>query len=93
MAAFDLPPGTQPPDAPQPSASGDWFPHVIDQVRNDDGTVSVTFALPGLRVHTLRVPLSSWLAGEHFRFSALPDPLPDVLRLPSADGSADDEGE
>jgi hypothetical protein len=73
--SFGLPPGTDPPDAPQPVASGEWFAHVIAQVRNDDGTVSVTFAMPHLTAMTVRVPLASWLNGEHSRLMVLPEPL------------------
>ena len=77
--SFGLPPGTEPPDAPQPSASGDWFPHVVDQRRQDDGTVLVTFAMPGLTRMTVRVPLTAWLNGEHTRIALLPDSLVSAL--------------
>lgn len=83
--SFGLPPGTEPPDAPQPRASGVWFPHVISQVRQDDGTVLVTFAMPSLARFTVRVPLTSWLNGEHTRFMQLPAPLLSVLAIPPGD--------
>jgi len=82
---FDLPPGTEPPDAPQPRASGDWFPHVISQNRQDDGTVLVTFAMPSLTRLTVRVPLTAWLNGEHFRLAMLPDRLSSVLYYKAPD--------
>lgn len=88
--SFGLPPGTEPPDAPQPRASGAWFPHVIRQVRQDDGTVLVTMAMPSLSAFTFRMPLSSWLNGEHMRFVQMPSPLLSVLAIPSGDGVGDE---
>lgn len=89
--SFGLPPGTEPPDAPQPVASGDWFPHVIRQVRQPDGTVLVSMAMPSLSTFTFRMPLSSWLDGEHMRFVQMPSPLLSVLAIPTAseDGTED----
>lgn len=81
--SFGLPPGTDPPDAPQPVASGEWFPHVVAQERQGDGTVLVTFAMPRLTRMIVRVPLASWLNGEHMRFMQLPSPLLDVLAIQS----------
>lgn len=91
MEPFGLPPGTDPPDAPQPRASGEWFPHVISQVRQDDGTMLVTMAMPALSRFTFRMPLTSWLQGEHMRFMQMPHPLLDVLAIPH-DADADDDG-
>lgn len=90
--SFGLPPGTDPPDAPQPRASGEWFPHVIAQVRQDDGTVLVTMAMPRLARFTFRMPLSSWLNGEHMRFMQLPHPLLSVLAIREPDTDAEDNG-
>ena len=92
--SFGLPPCTDPPPAPQPRAGGEWFVHVVNQVRNDDGTVSVTFSGPALTMFTVRVPLTSWLHGEHLRLASLPGPflatlVPDVTRKPG-DGNDDD---
>jgi hypothetical protein len=89
--SFGLPPGTVPPDAPQPVASGEWFPHIIAQVRQDDGTVLVTFAMPRLARFTVRVPLSSWLDGEHMRLAYLPDPLLRVLAIEQNDSTPEDD--
>lgn len=89
--SFDLPPGTEPPPAPQPRAGGDWWPHVISQVRQDDNTVLVTFAMPGLHRMTVRVPLTSWINGEHMRFMQLPEPLLSVLAIKPVDSEADDD--
>lgn len=89
--SFGLPPGTSPPDAPQPRASGEWFPHVISQVRQADGTVLVTFAMPRLARMTIRMPLASWLNGEHMVFMRLPEPLLSVLAIQPANGVPDDD--
>ncbi len=90
--SFGLPPGTDPPPDPQPRAGGEWWPHVISQVRQDDGTVLVTFAMPHLTRMTVRVPLTSWLEGEHMRFMQLPDPLLSVLyNEPRNSQPADDD--
>lgn len=89
--SFGLPPGTDPPDAPQPVASGEWFPHVIAQVRQDDGTVLVTMAMPRLARFTFRMPLASWLNGEHMAFMQMPTPLLSVLAIQPADGEPDDD--
>lgn len=90
--SFGLPPGTEPPPDPQPNAGGDWFPHVIAQVRQDDGTMLVTFAMPRLARMTVRMPLSSWLNGEHMRFMQLPDPLLSVLGLVSTPSETEHDG-
>lgn len=79
MTDYGLPPGTDAPPAPQPSAGGEWWPHVIRQVRQDDGTMLVTFAMPHLTTMQVRVPLTSWINGEHMRFMSLPAPLLNVL--------------
>lgn len=54
-----------PPPPAHPVAGGEWFPHIIAHDVQDDGTVLVTWALPGLQRATVRVPLSSWLDGHH----------------------------
>lgn len=54
-----------PPPEPHPVAGGDWWPHVIAHVPQDDGTVLVTWSLPGLQRATVRVPLATWLDGHH----------------------------
>lgn len=89
MEAFGLPPGTEPPPAPQPASGGGWWPHVINQVRQDDGTVLVTFAGPRLTAFTVRVPLASWLEGEHLRLMQLPGPVLGSLATPQE--APDDE--
>lgn len=93
MTDFGLPPGTEPPDAPQPVASGSWWPHVVNQVRNNDGTVSVTFAGPKLTAFTVRVPLASWLEGEHLRLMALPGPVLGSLVSPRNDTVGEEDNE
>jgi hypothetical protein len=90
--SFGLPPGTEPPPDPQPRAGGDWWPHVISQVRQDDGTVLVTFAMPRLARFTVRMPLASWLDGEHMRFMQLPAPLLSVLAIEPNNTETQDNG-
>lgn len=58
------------PDMPRPTKDGPTYPHVISQLPQDDGTVLVVFALPGLRRYSVRVPQSIWLAGEHLSIGA-----------------------
>ena len=79
-----------PPDAPKPDASGEWFPYVLDQRPQDDGTVLVTFAAAPLTRMTVRVPFGEWMNGEHFRVVAMPDALKAALALPLAPPSAED---
>lgn len=55
---------TPPPDT-HPVSGGEWFPHIIHNDVQDDGTVLVTWALPGLSRAVVRVPLASWLEGHH----------------------------
>jgi hypothetical protein len=90
--SFGLPSGTEPPPDPQPKAGGDWWPHVISQVRQDDGTMLVTFAMPSLTRFTVRVPLTSWLNGEHMVFVGLPVPLLSVLAIEPGDSESEDDG-
>ena len=54
------------PLPPQPRARA-TYPRVIDQRVGPDGTVRVTFSLPGLKRATVTVPLDAWLDGEHLR--------------------------
>lgn len=79
------------PPAPRPVNGVESYPHVIDQRPQDDGTVLVTFALPGLRRYTARVPLASWLEGHHLAIGVhmhktldalLPPPQPDNVEAP-----------
>lgn len=60
-----VPPWMTPPPDTHPVAGGDWHPHIIAHDVRDDGTVLVTWALPGLARATVRVPLASWLEGHH----------------------------
>lgn len=85
-----LPPNVDPPDAPQPDASGEWFPHVLDQRVDADGTVLVTFAAAPLTRMTIRVPFGEWVNGEHFAVVQMPDELRTVLFPPSAAPVHDD---
>lgn len=60
-----VPPWMQPPPDPSPVSGGDWFPHIIRHEPQADGTVLVTWALPGLASAVVRVPMASWLQGDH----------------------------
>lgn len=62
---MSVPPWMMPPPEPHPESGGDWFPHIIHHEIVGDGTVLVTWALPGLRNATVRVPLAAWLQGDH----------------------------
>lgn len=55
-----------PPPPPHPVRGGDWFPHIINHDVQDDGTVLVTWALPGLANATVRVGMVEWMNGEHY---------------------------
>lgn len=59
-----------PEPPPAPKAGGEWFPHIIRHQVVGDGTVLVTWALPGLTTATVRVPVSAWIDGEHARTGA-----------------------
>lgn len=81
------------------AASRAPVPKVLGQRPQDDGTVLVTFALPGLRRHTVRVPQSVWLQGDHLTIGAnvhialdalLPPLQPDDVEPPA--DSVDDAG-
>lgn len=82
------------PDAPSPGRDGPTYPWVISQRPDDDGTVLVTFALPGLRRATVRVPQSVWLDGHHLAIGAAlaRDPIvpPDRPYKPQDERNADD---
>jgi hypothetical protein len=67
---------TRPP-AQRPRTAG--YPRVIDQRPGDNGTVLVTFSLPGLRRAQLRVPLDAWLDHEHLRVHQHLSELADLL--------------
>lgn len=54
-----------PDPPPHPVAGGRWFPHIIRHEVVGDGTVLVTWALPGLQTAVVRVPVSAWLDGDH----------------------------
>lgn len=54
-----------PPPDTHPVSGGEWHPHIIKHDIRDDGTVLVTWALPGLTRAVVRVPLASWLDGHH----------------------------
>lgn len=60
-----VPPWMHPPPDTHPVSGGEWFPHIIRHVPQDDGTVLVTWSLPGLASATIRVPMASWLQGHH----------------------------
>ena len=74
-----LPPWMPEPPEPHPEAGGPWFPHIIRHDVRDDGTVLVTWALPGLANATVRVPLASWLNGDHWPTGAF---LAQQVQLP-----------
>lgn len=60
---------TYPRPSPEPiqrQGSGS-YPRIIRQTPQRDGTVLVTFSLPGLKRATVRVPVGAWSNGEHLR--------------------------
>lgn len=61
----ELPRYMPPPPEPQPRRGGQWFPHIIRHDVQDDGTVLVTWALPGLASAVVRVPFGEWMEGQH----------------------------
>lgn len=84
-----LPDFMRPPPDTHPVAGGEWFPHIIAHVVQDDGTVLVTWALAGLRTATVRVPLSSWLNGDHHATGAFLSAFLNPQAHPQAQDIAD----
>ena len=64
---MSVPKWMEPDPPPHPVVGGPWYPHIINHTIVGDGTVLVTWALPGLANAVIRVPLASWLNGEHQR--------------------------
>jgi hypothetical protein len=51
----------------------------------------VTFAMPRLTRFTVRVPLTSWINGEHMRFMQMPAPLLTVLAIEPNDSEPEQD--
>lgn len=60
-----VPPWMQPPEPPPVQQGVDTYPRVIDQVATGPHHQLVTFALPGLRRATVRVPEHIWVQTDH----------------------------
>lgn len=58
-----IPPWMPQPEAPPAASPYDHGAKIIDQRFDADGTVRVTWALPGFNTATVRMPYSSWVEG------------------------------
>ena len=76
---------------PAPDPSVKQPPKVLWQSPGHSNTVTVTFALPGLRRADVSVPYDSWLEGHHLPVGAmLASFLDDMARVPHIDDVPDD---